>query len=730
MLQIEKKYEQYIRQFDVYAESEDKHHTLAEEVTSTERNLKSLQEQLHTLERNHTSDFTDSVHKEVENELQKLEKQYAGKLQETEQQMASAYSRQTENERQYFSELEKNKQFFHKMQAYKDKVDKDVANLCYLFPDIDVESVFESRSVIGYNINDLSSSVPKDIEINEGSKRYYDISRLNALKYIFAPMLYKEEVVSKKTLYLYSSLSLAALIGMFFTKFPIGLEISCVGVLIIILSSMLHSKHNSYFNAFTTFEARNFYHFVLHGESLIEDYTKAKLGITTKTMGKLEEDYRASMTRLKSELKQTVSDIETSQAKNRELASVLDSMKDQRRYIRGEKQLKSFESRYQSKLNQYNKLGKKIQNLISRESSLKAELKGTEDQFNKDSGQLKTLSELESLIAIKNKVLLEKEEAQQKLRNSIHEQVENRLSNAHKKNKAALKKEIDSLTNRLNKQTEALGSHSAEVAAAKETCSKLAAEFVGNYPTISETEGVLSQSTYVMSKHTISEGLTKFSQIEHHYRPSIMLYKLDESVSNVGNVTAQLEGLLRQIIEGFFRTNAFNSIQQSLVDTITGSKVFQSQEYSAILKVYEKHTQLKELVDQLEDVAKKVVSSQSGTIAEANKLRVEEKDPPIKYQIVYFIMPPADSNLNPNIVNEDIWRLMHDGHKYGFLPIFFIKEAEWSSFVHEDKQARNNTFAQLKNVVGPENIYQVDLVQCTIEAYKEEKKPNGGNEHE
>lgn len=231
---------------------------------------------------------------------------------------------------------------------------------------------------------------------------------------------------------------------------------------------------------------------------------------------------------------------------------------------------------------------------------------------------------------------------------------------------------------------------------------------------LKDTKGALCESTYLVSES--KEELIPITDIHHKGKPIVLLYNLDENVSNISDVTSQLKNFISTLIEGFFRTNSLASMDLSIVDIVSGAKDFMAPPFNTFMTVYDKISKVRELIIKIEDLTEKVAKSVDGNdIKEVNAKRCENSDPPFKYQIVNFIVPPEDSNSNSNILNDDIWRLMQGCERFGFLPIFFVKEEAWNDV--KSKKNKTSILAQLEQRIDENNIYKIDIKKCTcIEA--------------
>ncbi len=490
-------------------------------------------------------------------------------------------------------------------------------------------------------------------------------------------------------------------------------------------------------------ERKDFYFFVLKGDRIVEKYTKIKLNITTRDTDEIKTYYENKIAELSSDLEKyetivseniglrdekakLLKNLESEEEallalrQNRALAIALNKKSKER--TKHEKQIvkdyKHRESTYKSTLqaanSTYNQAVENIDTYTAKIKETKEELSKAKNEYEREYEQVSNLETIKNLTKEKENLNNEKYGAVNNLNSTGEKTIRERMLRQYEEDFKALDKENKDLDKKLNRLTEELDKLVSDIDEFKEICAKLAEGF-DKIPTVEETEGVLSPNTYIQELNKDSDAVT-FSVFDHNYRPSIFLYELDDS-NRMGNVTQQLENFLKSLIEGFYRTNAINTIQQSLVDTVTGAKTFQSPAYSSILKVYEKNSMLRALIEQIEAEIKKVVNSSKGSIAEANRIRVKDSDPPFKYQIVYVMVPSGDNSGIHSIVNEDILRLMYDGDKYGFLPIFFIDVSEWNKYKSGNKTENAAIYEKLANMINQQNIYLVDDVNCSITKY-------------
>lgn len=757
MSKVEANYQDYVLKQKFLMENSEKQESLKQKVASVKTDLEKAEINIKNLHEDHEQNFDNYVKKAVESDINKLEAEYDAKLKNVQDRINKISSNQNKNERNYFITLDKNKEQIQKLQSYKDKVIKDVEGISKIYPGYNVEAALDRlyESIKGDLINKdiFDLKVPENINYNEGDMVYTMLGFIDAAKIIFNPKLNTYDIITKSRLIIAAVINYLAILGVLFLLFiDIGVLYKIIGIIIGGIAFMVNNtsiKDKPYNHLMSVLlDRKDFYFFVLHGQSVVEKYTKMKLNITTKNADEIQIEHDNKITELNSKLKSFKDTVQANIKLRDKKSKELKSLKEEEQGLLNERQNRalaialvkkkkertnyeqkivkdfldresSYNSRFQSANNLYNSAIKNIDTYTAKIEETENEIIRANNEYKIDFGQVSNLANVKSLSEEEKKIISEKMDAVDNFKKTVENDVHEKLLSQYENENSALNMEVKALDGKYKRLLGQLDKLIADISISKEACDELEKSF-DKIPSAEETEGALSPNTFIFGGKN-DEGIN-VSVFDHNYKPSMFLYKLNEK-NSMGNVTQQLENFLKSLIEGFYRTNAINTVQQSIVDTVTGAKTFQSPVYSSIVKVYEKNSMLRELVEQIEDEIKKVVNSSKGSLAEINKIRVMESDPPYKYQLVYIIVPSGNSGgAIPNIINEDIWRLMYDGDKYGFLPMFFVDESEWKNYKTGLKTERTGIYEKLSNMINSQNIYLVDDSKCTIQKYIEQEE--------
>ncbi len=662
----------------------------------------------------------------------------------------------TPEQRKYPEILRANREFAESFRKYRDQYEQDVNTLSKMFPQRAVKSgindcfteIFQGHSTQWEFDEVRKMDIPGPIE-SEGHI-YGRTGVFSRLKDIFYPFGYNNSVPPRKTVYILSVISyvlpLVLVLLWLLGKIPVFLTVPGAALVWSMCCSYLGARMDGNLLEVLGRDRAVLYHFALHGDTLVEEYTRDVLEIPEKGPAQLEKEFEQEMDAFKkrekdihSELKRL--DTQYAEIKNEQgqvdmlfqqlevdaqgvrLSRALN--KDSKDRTDHENMIvREYEEKRRRAIERRNAAEQRFKNNITASSALNSELKelpGKVRAYEKD-------MQHQIQVAWGIAILLEGESALDKLRRQVDSDAELETAEREKLRGKYLKerqhrcdkaeRRCDTLRNQLSEVQHQLG----ETEASRRKEMEEARAFISGVEarmelSNEETKCALSPVTFVMSSdaHHGPCG-PRLSKFVHNGKPSVLLYTLDGSKTDA---TTQLMPMLERMLLSFFTTNSMLTVcPQKIIDTITGAKSFKSKDYENLVEVVETSNQIRKLTDSLDELAEMIVTNGARSLDELNERRINDSGVPVANNVVYFVLP-SDSGAASRVMSEEMWRLIRRGPNYGFLPIFMIERKVWEEYENNEDKLRHSSdfYTSLLEIIDSEQIYDVDLAACTLKSH-------------
>ncbi len=655
------------------------------------------------------------------------------------------------NQRNYRGILQSNLDFQAACQEEREVYEEDMKTLGYMFPGEDVRA--RARALIsswdapdqafGYSLEELRKGGPvKPLEST--GKQYQKANLLKRLWYLLIPGTYKGDLITPYTLknmrLLTYGLSIIFLLACNLSPLPLlAAAVPIVLLLAVMLRYMGRLTGGNFNKCFDTYRQKR-YNFIFASREAVERYTRASLEMPVGDVKALRQEIREAKdscrqkTDILNERKELLMDtvvqldkqLQAHMQEAQKLAEAEQGVRLSRALRKSAKERTDHEnlivSEHQEKIRAFQKT----------KSDLEGRASAARREYNEVTSRLESLpGELKQLVEDRERKIRLVQAAEYVYRGeeelaALYRQRDEAGRSSLEGQRAALrsqleakasqelrdtKRELKSIDSRLQELSETLEDFDAAMADRAAFCTELSQRMEQTPPpTSEETRGVFDSTCFLVTQKKTPYG-PELCEFRHDGKPCILLYTLDSSVGNVGDVTAQLTPLLEGMITGFLTTNSFDSIGQTIVDTITGAKHFRSPELRPLISVCETPQEVQALAEKIKALTNQVIDSGEKNLDDLNRKRVDSEDMPIAHQVVYFILPPLDAAAGRSVISDDLLRSIRSGHELGFLPIFLLQEQDWEKYRSAKDAGRlsSELLSDLDKVVDGQHIFRADL---------------------
>jgi len=179
------------------------------------------------------------------------------------------------------------------------------------------------------------------------------------------------------------------------------------------------------------------------------------------------------------------------------------------------------------------------------------------------------------------------------------------------------------------------------------------------------------------SQNTVA-GVKELVHFKHNYKPMLICYN-DDTAKDGERYRKNVARLVELFMHGFFQENYYEYINMWLVDF--EGLYFPENRTKGLMKVIRTQQGLQQMFEELKATREVVDSLADGRIANINPTRLENRENPIKYNIVYFVGHDFSA------IEREISQLFIGGENFGFLPIVFMKKSLAQSLISENSSS-------------------------------------------
>lgn len=202
--------------------------------------------------------------------------------------------------------------------------------------------------------------------------------------------------------------------------------------------------------------------------------------------------------------------------------------------------------------------------------------------------------------------------------------------------------------------------------------------------------------------------------LNHNYKPSLILYDQEVKRNNLEEFHRRAATLITKMITGILTENHYSLVRLTLVDYETGGALFPAQQTSGILSICKNSGDMTKLIASLEQSRDTVHRQGDGTISGVNPQRIQNRNQPLPYHIVFFYGYEESS------FGRDFMQLYQTGSLYGFIPIIFLSLQEYQKFV-EAGEKKNTVLAEMIAQINEEHCYWYEFGQSEFQKYNKTK---------
>lgn len=202
--------------------------------------------------------------------------------------------------------------------------------------------------------------------------------------------------------------------------------------------------------------------------------------------------------------------------------------------------------------------------------------------------------------------------------------------------------------------------------------------------------------------------------LNHNYKPSLILYDQEVKRNNLEEFHRRAATLITKMITGILTENHYSLVRLTLVDYETGGALFPAQQTSGILSICKNGGDMTKLVTSLEQSRDTVHRQGDGTISGVNPQRIQNRNQPLPYHIVFFYGYEESS------FGRDFMQLYQTGSLYGFIPIIFLSLQEYQKY-RESGEKKNTVLAEMIAQINEESCYWYEFGQAEFQKYNKTK---------
>lgn len=199
------------------------------------------------------------------------------------------------------------------------------------------------------------------------------------------------------------------------------------------------------------------------------------------------------------------------------------------------------------------------------------------------------------------------------------------------------------------------------------------------------------------------QNLVDFTPLTHHQLPIVFLYDFDSDQ----NLSEKLFNFIQILIEASFSIYPLDLIRFIITDVQNHAINFKRLEEQGILEIISDVPTLASTINN----SMLQISSITNTIDDYNQMQEMKygRTATYKKQIINFFFVPDLTKIQSNqrISNDDFWRVVNNGSKLGYLPIFFIKKDNWTDETLTNKDSFINHLQSFYDG-KKSNIYELD----------------------
>lgn len=222
------------------------------------------------------------------------------------------------------------------------------------------------------------------------------------------------------------------------------------------------------------------------------------------------------------------------------------------------------------------------------------------------------------------------------------------------------------------------------------------------------TKGILNDYLYIIPEKERGE----IYKICQNKKALVVNYDLDclsEREREKGaSVNKVVQELLTDLMYAVYRVNTKDTYAQYVVDTMMCTDEFKSTRNRNIFSIRRIEYSLDGLKDSLREFELRTeqFKEKNVTVDQLNKSNYERRDRPEVYNILYIIYGP---NERRGKLDDTIKRLMGNGDKYGFIPVFICDRSTWENGIQEKESLYKDIKSRLDNpvVVYRRTSYQI-----------------------
>lgn len=204
-----------------------------------------------------------------------------------------------------------------------------------------------------------------------------------------------------------------------------------------------------------------------------------------------------------------------------------------------------------------------------------------------------------------------------------------------------------------------------------------------------ETHGRLNNKLYVIPDADSSAdqyGHKPIYCIEHGKKPLIITYDT-YMLENAEDYNKELSNLVNRCLVDFMlgikRINSRDTYEQYIVDQISGGTLFQRAEIKNDLSIIKSCGSIDEIKDRLVKFLqiRNRMAEHGDTIDALNEKCYEKQAKPETYKILYMVFK---ADMSSGRMNEEIFKLLPECNRYGFLPVFICSSEVWKQGITQD----------------------------------------------
>lgn len=225
-------------------------------------------------------------------------------------------------------------------------------------------------------------------------------------------------------------------------------------------------------------------------------------------------------------------------------------------------------------------------------------------------------------------------------------------------------------------------------------------------------EGVITPTFMVsLGDEELPGGPKTIHLLRHNYKPTLILYNREVKEDNRNEFSERATSLIIKFITGILVDNHYSHVQMSLVDFETGGARFPAQQTSGILSIYKNDNEMAKLIQKLEATRDNVNGQGDGKINNVNPTRVENRNTPIPYNVVFFY------GYDMNMFDRELMQLYKTGEMFGFLPFIFLPIDLYLQIKEKNYERVSPAFAEAISIVPDENCYWFEFAQSELQQY-------------